>query len=91
MLRCIKTMNVDEIIRQLSTNGKIEPIPNGHHISRREDEYSENILPHYHVRPYGNLDNAADTNPFSGVEDLLWIQDGYSVEFPPEIDQHRRN
>ncbi len=79
-------MNVDEIIRQLNTNGKIEPIPDGHHILRREEDYSENILPHYPVRPYGKIDNAADTNTFSSVEDFLWIHDGDSVEFPTEID-----
>ena len=80
-------MNVDEIIRQLNTNRRIEPIPDGHHVLRREDDYSENILTHFPVSPYGKIDDTADMNTFSSVENLLWIPDGDSVEFPTEIDR----
>lgn len=80
-------MKVDEIVRQLIANEMIEPIPDGHHILRREVDYSENILTHYPVMPYGKIDNATDTNAFSSVEDFLWIRDGDSVEFPTEIDR----
>jgi len=79
-------MNIDEIISQLNYNEKIEPVPDGHYILHREDNYRENILPDHSIRLSGKIEDTRETNVISSIEDFLWICDGDSTEFPRDID-----